>query len=95
MLCQQIALLCLPHACGDHRHVAQVMLPAAVTARQRAVLHSLAEEHGLTHNSRGDGGQRRITLAAAGAKGHSDAPLVTACQCSSVVVIYHEFWSAY
>ena len=45
----------------------QLELPACLTARQRAVLHALAEQHGLGHGSSGEGGARRLTLGPAAA----------------------------
>lgn len=39
-----------------------VRFPPSLTSRQRAVLHAVAERHGVTHSSSGDGEARRITL---------------------------------
>lgn len=37
-------------------------LPACVTAKQRAILHALAEQHGIQHSSVGDGEARQLLL---------------------------------
>ena len=39
-----------------------VRFPTSLTSRQRAVLHAVAERHGVPHSSAGDGDARRITL---------------------------------
>jgi hypothetical protein len=39
-----------------------VRFPPSLTSRQRAVLHAVAERHGVPHSSSGDGEARRITL---------------------------------
>ena len=39
-----------------------VRFPPSLTSRQRAVLHAVAERHGVLHSSSGDGEARRITL---------------------------------
>ena len=39
-----------------------VRLPACVNSKQRAILHVLAEEHGLEHTSCGDGQARQLLL---------------------------------
>lgn len=40
----------------------QVLFPASLTARQRAILHEIAEEHGFAHNSDDVEGQRQISI---------------------------------
>ncbi|KFM22807.1 DNA-binding protein SMUBP-2 [Auxenochlorella protothecoides] len=40
----------------------QILLPASLTSRQRALLHEVAEECGLAHSSTGEGSQRRLIL---------------------------------
>lgn len=40
----------------------QIVLPPCLTARQRAVLHEVAEAHGLDHVSKGDGADRHLVL---------------------------------
>ena len=44
-------------------------LPACLSAKQRAILHELAEQHGLEHASVGDGEARQLLL------GHSQQPV--------------------
>ena len=39
-----------------------VRLPPCVNAKQRAVLHALAEKHGLAHSSSGEGDARQLLL---------------------------------
>jgi len=51
------------HMCG------YVWLPACLNPKQRAVLHALAEQHGLAHNSLGEGQARQLLL------GNSQEPL--------------------
>jgi hypothetical protein len=45
----------------------QLVLPPCLTARQRAVLHEVAEAHGMEHASRGDGADRHLVLGPDGA----------------------------
>lgn len=45
----------------------QLVLPSCLTARQRALVHSLAEQHGILHSSAGEGSERYLTLGAADA----------------------------
>lgn len=40
----------------------QVIFPPTLTARQRAILHQVAEAHGLGHISTGDGEARCISI---------------------------------
>lgn len=40
----------------------QILLPASLTSRQRALLHEVAEGCGLAHSSTGEGSQRRLIL---------------------------------
>ena len=40
----------------------QVLFPVCLTARQRAILHEVAEEHGFTHSSSDVEGQRQISI---------------------------------
>lgn len=40
----------------------QLLFPPSLTARQRAILHLVAEQHGLAHSSQGEGEARRIAL---------------------------------
>jgi hypothetical protein len=53
----------------------QLILPPCLTARQRAVLHQLAEQHGLQHESSGEGTDRRLTLGPADAATKTTATL--------------------
>lgn len=46
----------------------QLVFPPSVTARQRALLHEVAEKAGLQHISRGDGTERHIAVGS-GAEG--------------------------
>jgi len=39
-----------------------LQLPASITARQRALLHAVAEAHGLGHASSGEGSERRMSI---------------------------------
>eukprot|EP00898_Chlorokybus_atmophyticus_P008172 jgi/Chlat1/8356/Chrsp80S00636 len=47
---------------SDDSPIARITLPPTLSARQRALLHELAEAHGLRHQSQGDEGSRQITL---------------------------------
>ncbi|CAL5218349.1 g9 [Coccomyxa viridis] len=47
---------------GDTRVYDKVLFPASLTARQRAILHEIAEEHGFAHNSDDVEGQRQISI---------------------------------
>ena len=40
----------------------QVLFPLCLTARQRALLHEVAEEHGFIHSSTDAGDQRQISI---------------------------------
>jgi hypothetical protein len=55
---------CLVAAC-----LSQVVFPAGLTARQRALLHEVAEAQGLGHASSGDGEQRCIAVGNLSAPG--------------------------
>jgi len=46
-----------------------VVFPAGLTARQRALLHEVAEDQGLGHASSGDGDQRCIAVGNLSAPG--------------------------
>lgn len=43
----------------------QLIFPPSVTARQRALLHEVAEQAGLQHLSRGEGAERHIAVGSA------------------------------
>lgn len=45
----------------------QLQLPSSLTARQRAIVHAIGDEHGIPHTSKGQGEDRYMTL------GSSDA----------------------
>jgi len=55
-----------------------VRLPACLNPKQRAVLHALAEQHGLAHTSLGEGQARQLLL------GNSQEPLQVAATLASI-----------
>ena len=61
----------------------RLLFPSTLTARQRAALHKVADENGLSHGSSGEGARRRITVGNANAEAieveilHSDAVEMT------------------
>ena len=48
--------------CNMSPDAQQVLFPACLTARQRALLHEVAEDYGWTHSSAGAGDERQITI---------------------------------
>lgn len=45
----------------------QILFPPSLTARQRALLHEVAESNGAQHASAGEGAERRLRLGDAAA----------------------------
>ena len=67
-----------PHGAGSQWYhlpciiPVQVLFPLCLTARQRAILHEVAEEHGFIHSSTDAGDQRQISICS-----RADSPNTT------------------
>ena len=47
---------------SERVEIVQLLFPPFLTARQRAVLHEVAEQAGLPHVSQGEGDERHIAV---------------------------------
>ena len=62
----ELGTYCFQLVCCQHTvfmsMLVQVHFPPALTVKQRAILHTAASQHGLQHQSSGDGNARYIWI---------------------------------